>query len=50
MLSKVQVGLGFVIYCPLPNHVKVLTCVRGSHISNHLLLLLTPLPEDGTDI
>ena len=50
MLGKVQVGLSFVLYRPLPDPAKVFTRVRCSHIANHLLLLLAPFPEDGADI
>ena len=50
MLEEIQISLSLMLNCPVPNLVKVLACMRGSHISNHSLLRLTPFPVDRTDV
>lgn len=50
VLEEIQISLSLVLYCPIPDLVKVLACMRRPHVPNHSLLLLTPFPVYGADI
>lgn len=47
MDRKVQVRLCLMLYRPVPNLFKILARVRSVYVSQHLLLLLAPFPENG---
>lgn len=50
MHIKVQISLSLVLYRPVSNLFKILARMRCSHVPNHFLLLLTPLPVYRADI
>ena len=50
VLGKVQIRLCLVLYRPISDLVKILASMCRLHTSQHLLLLLTPLPEYRADV